>query len=534
MYKVILADDHSPVLDYLEQSIPWERLHLDLVAICADGEEAWEACQTCQPDILLTDIGMPAMDGLTLIHKAKEANPELQAIILSCHEEFHYAQKAVKLNVTDYILKESLELEQVTTVLTEAVQRLDNARQSRQSIHNLQRMVETNHATIRSRFMQMFLEQPLWDEAEWIAQANSMGVKLLQGIPYMPVAVFVDRARELEQRFGGSVNMQFVIDNALQEALKVNDVLLFSLSERRYILLVPFPHTLVRNLHEELRTALHAAQLDLSRHLKVGLTFCYGEAMQDLNRLKKQIQTMLSNPSLRFYGGEASIRKAESLTTTTEDVFLHYARTFQELRECIQHEDRDRVASFLSFLSQELQTRKYPVESLKSWMLKMVMELELKFTVMQQFVTNFDSELYQQTLGSVETLEEMMAWLEQFLLEKIKDVHAMWKTSVRKEVAEAQRYVLTHLSEKISMDAVAKKVGLNPTHFSRIFKLDTGSTFIEYATRCKMERACELLDQSNLSVVEIADQLGYDNPSYFIKLFRNLTGKSPAEYRKSI
>ncbi|GBF74155.1 DNA-binding response regulator [Paenibacillus sp. 598K] len=534
MYKVVLADDHSPVLEYLEQSIAWERLNLDLVAICADGEEAWEACQTYRPDILLTDIGMPAMDGLTLIQRAKEANPELQTIILSCHEEFHYAQKAVKLNVSDYLLKESLELDQVTTVLTEAVQRLDNVRQNRQSIHNLQRMVETNHATIRSRFLQTFLEQPLWSGADWFEQANSMGIKLRQDIPYMPVTVFVDRARELGQRFGGSVNMQFVIDNALQEALQVEDVLLFSLSERCYVLLVPFVHTLVRNRHEELRIALQAAQRDLYCHLKVSLTFFYGEAVQDLNRLKQQIQGVLANTSLRFYGGEASIRKAESVTTTTEDMFLHYAHTFQELRECIQQEDRDRVGSLLSDLNHELQSHKYPVESLKSWMLKMVMELELKFTVMQQFVTNFDSELYQQTLGSVETLEELVAWLEQFLLEKIKDVHAMWKTSVRKEVAEAQRYVLTHLSEKISMDAVAKKVGLNPTHFSRIFKLDTGSTFIEYATRCKMERACELLDQSNLSVVEIADQLGYDNPSYFIKLFRNLTGKSPAEYRKSL
>ncbi len=534
MYKVVMADDQLPVLEYLECSIPWTQLNLTLIAACADGEEAWEVCQAQQPDILLTDIGMPAMDGLTLIQKAKEANPELQAIILSCHEEFHYAQQAVKLNVSDYILKESLELEQVTAVLTEAVLRLDNARQSRQSIHNLQRMVESNHAAIRSRWMQMFLEQPLWDGAEWIEQANSMGIKLHRDTPYMPVIAFPDRARELEQRFGSSSNMQFVMDNALQEALKVEDVLLFSLSERRYVLLVPFPYTLVRNRHEELRTALQKAQLDLYRHLKVSLTFFYGEAEQELKPLKKQIQALLSNQSLRFYGGEASIQKAVSLPTTTEDLFLHYARTVQELRESIQREDCDRVASFLSILSQELQTHRYPVESLKSWMLKMVMELELKFTVMQQFVTNFDSELNQQTLRSVETLEELMAWLEKFLLEKIKNVHTMWRPSIRKEVAEAQRYVLTHLGEKISMDAIAKKVGLNPTHFSRVFKLDTGSTFIEYVTRCKMERACELLNQSNLSVIEIADQLGYDNPSYFIKLFRNLMGTSPAEYRKSI
>ncbi|MFD1907617.1 helix-turn-helix transcriptional regulator [Paenibacillus rhizoplanae] len=111
---------------------------------------------------------------------------------------------------------------------------------------------------------------------------------------------------------------------------------------------------------------------------------------------------------------------------------------------------------------------------------------------------------------------------------------SMWKQNVRKEIAEAKRYVMNHIGEKVGMEEMAKRLGLNPTHFSRLFRLETGLTFIEYVTRMKMEQARDLLNQTNLTIVEIAEQLGYDNVSYFIKLFRNFSGMTPAEFRKSI
>lgn len=101
-------------------------------------------------------------------------------------------------------------------------------------------------------------------------------------------------------------------------------------------------------------------------------------------------------------------------------------------------------------------------------------------------------------------------------------------------MAEAKRYVMNHIGEKVGMDEMARRLGLNPTHFSRLFKIETGLTYIEFVTKLKMERAQELLNQTNITIVDIAEQLGYDNVSYFIKLFRNFSGMTPVEYRKLI
>ena len=98
-------------------------------------------------------------------------------------------------------------------------------------------------------------------------------------------------------------------------------------------------------------------------------------------------------------------------------------------------------------------------------------------------------------------------------------------------IVKAQNYVANHMEEKISMESVASYLHLNPSYFSRIFKQGTGEGFIKYVTRMKMQEACRLLDTTNKTIEEIADQLGYENKSYFNKCFKSVLDVSPVEYR---
>ncbi|HZG86044.1 response regulator transcription factor [Paenibacillus sp.] len=534
MYKVVVADDHFPVLDYLSTRIPWGQLGLELTAVCSNGGEAWEACQMNRPDILVTDIGMPLMDGLDLIEKAREMNPQLKAVILSCHEDFQYAQRAVKLNVSDYILKESLRIEQVVSVLDHLTKRLTEERQAEDNRLSLQNVVLQNLSAIRTRFIRKLLEQPVWNEAEWADEAERMGIRLRDGIPYLPIAVFPERAAELEERFGGAMNMQFVIDNALQESVRYEGHVLFVPNEHRYLFLFPFPPTLKRNLHEEIRTELLRVQQLMHRHLRIAVSFYCGEVSNDLVQLKKQIQELFEAKTFRFYAGEGVYTKLFPAAAAKEDIFLHYSRAFQELKDCVLHGDSELIARTVTEWGKFIKSRLYPVEAVKSWVLKIAMEIELKYTVMQNFVTNFNTELQQRTIASIETLDHLLEWLHIFVKEKADIIKNLRNHSVRREVAEAQRYVQTHVGEKVSMEEMALRLNLNPSHFSRIFRQETGVTFVEFVTRTKMEKARELLSHSDLTVAEIAEQLGYEHVSYFIKLFRNHSRMSPNEFRKSM
>lgn len=329
------------------------------------------------------------------------------------------------------------------------------------------------------------------------------------------------------------MNLQFVMDNVLQEFLEIDGIIQFALTERQFILFIPLPHILVRNLYEEFRDNFRHVQRMAKLHLRMGISFLRGGySKSDRYQEADSGAAGFPGPALLYCRG--AVMKYAPVQTSGEDLFVHYSEILQQLRDCIQQEDSPQLAAKVREIKQYIGDQKYPVESVKSWLLKMVMELELKYVVMQNFVSNFNSERLQRSIQEFETLEQLMEWLEEFLKDKILMLSSMWKQNVRKEIAEAKRYVMNHIGEKVGMEEMAKRLGLNPTHFSRLFRLETGLTFIEYVTRVKMEQARDLLNQTNLTIVEIAEQLGYDNVSYFIKLFRNFSGMTPAEFRKSL
>ncbi|MBP1965541.1 helix-turn-helix domain-containing protein [Paenibacillus aceris] len=532
MYKVVLADDNVPLLDYLSASIPWGDLGLTLAAACADGEEAFEACQMHHPDILITDIGMPIMNGLELLEKVRISNPQLKTIILSCHEDFQYAQKAVKLHVSEYVLKESLQIDHLIELLRTLIAQLNEEKTAKQGVRQLQDVVKQNRSVIRTTFLRSLLEQPVMNEAEWIEKAAAFHIHLGNGSMILPVLVMPERALDLESRFGSTHLLQFVLDNTLSESILTEGCSILTLDERHAILLFPFTKTLKRNMYEDIRSELHRAQQSFRQVIRIELSMYLGDVCDDLPSLKKQIQALLNAKLFRFYAGEQRIVTVEAFEPTNDDLFIHYIEAVQDFRACIQSGVEEDITAAINKWFGLIQDKRYPVDTVRSWMVNLVMELELKYIVMQHFVSNFKAELLHQTIYQIVTLDHLREWTHQFLLEKRAALQTLSNQSVRKEIAEAKRHILLHLGEKISMEEMAGRLNLNPSHFSRLFKKETGETFVEFVNRSKMECARDLLDKSDASIEQIAEKLGFEHTSYFIKLFRSFSSKSPAEFRR--
>ncbi|SFK78809.1 two-component system, response regulator YesN [Paenibacillus sp. 1_12] len=534
MYKVIIADDHMPVIEYLEAKIPWKELGLELTQACSDGGEAALACKRLPPDILITDIGMPIMNGLDLIEAARAINPDLKTVILSCHEDFQFAQRAVKLNVNDYILKETLRIEQLVDILSQLTIQLNEEKAARRDRQKLQDVAVQSLSPLRTAFLRALIEQPLWNLSEWTEKARSLGILLSEEIPYLPVLCVLERFTDLEARFGGGHQLQFAIDNALSEAVNIEGNVVITLNERHYYILYPFPKSIQRNIREEINKELQMIQASMRGYMKIGTSFYYGEVCDTMSVLKKQVTLLLHAKTFRFYSGEHRILKNQQLETTKDDLFVHYSAAADDFKNCILNGDVNYIKETINKWIAHINLHKYPMDSVRSWVLKIVTDIELKYTVMQYFLTNYSAELLQHTVYAIDTLDHLGEWLIHVLIEKMEIMQTHQDHSKRKEIVEAQRYVLMHLHEKISMEEMAKRLDLNYSHFSRMFKKETGITFVEFVTKSKMERARELLNQSNQSVEQISEELGFDNSSYFFKLFRAYSGQSPTEYRNKI
>lgn len=179
----------------------------------------------------------------------------------------------------------------------------------------------------------------------------------------------------------------------------------------------------------------------------------------------------------------------------------------------------------------QIRQEKYAPEVVKDWTLKLLLDLKLKLHSLQSVRPAYSADMLHKEIVDIDSLPALREWLDNHLKSIARAKGAGAGASKRAEVMEACQYVSLRLGSRISLDEVADHLHLNSSYFSRLFKKETGTTFIEYVTKLKMERAKELLDGTNSTVGEICEQLGYDNQSYFIKTFKLHAGVTPVEYR---
>ena len=532
MYKVMLVDDDYPVLELLSEAIRWEELGLLLTGCCENGAAALEAAERDMPDILVTDIGMPKMDGLELIRRLKERNPGLRAAILSCHSEFEYAKRAMQLQVQDYIVKDTLHPNDLVPVLERLAGGLDEERQLDLEQHRLQRIVDRSRDAMRERWARGFVEQPLLREEAWRSELESFGLPA-EGRSVLPVIAFLDDFRLARRRFVSDDVLRFAVTNVIDEVARTAgaEAAVFPFSAKEWLVLHSFRPTLAVNGYDEARRLLERMQDALRRALKLSMSFLVGELGASGEGVRQSARTLLASDGQRFYMKRGEIASVRPLACGEGDLFALYDEAIEAFREGVIKRDAERLKAMSAEWTDVIRRRVYPPEAVKDWALKLLLDIRLKHQSLHFFRHAQSADCLHKDAADIGSLLELHDWLTAQLLSAVESVKETGGRTQRKEVVDAYEYVSLHLDQRIGLEEVAEHLHLNPSYFSRLFKRETGETFIEYVIRTKMERAKRMLDETAHSVAKICELLGYDNQSYFIKLFKGYAGMTPMDYR---
>ncbi|MBD0382171.1 response regulator transcription factor [Paenibacillus sedimenti] len=532
MYKVMLVDDDYPVLELLSGAIDWNKLGMEVTGLYENGAVALEAANHDMPDIVVTDIGMPRMNGLELIRELKEKHPRIRVAILSCHSEFQFAQQAMKLNVQDYLLKDTLDPEDLEKLLLQFRTSLDEESSTLSRQNELRQLVDRNREHHKESFLRATIHEPVLSAEAWMKEAESFGLGL-KGRSCLPVACYIDGQRLARQRFVSDDVLRFALNNIMEEVLRGEEpgAVHFAYDVLRSFIFIPSVSGIKTNPYDLAIPLLMKLQAMVEKTLKIRISFIIGRICTTPSELKQELNEILGAYGQRFYMKAKTIEKKEAVTYSGKDLFAVYDEAVSALREMLIEGNPDKVQPMVSHWVAYLNDQRFPPETVKDWILKLVLDLKLKLKSMQLFRNHFSVEILHRELLEMDTLEEMGEWMVHFFTSFFVVAGEVKVLSKRPEVLDACQYVSLHLNKKISLDEVAEQLFLNPSYFSRLFKKETGETFIEYVNRMKVERAKELLDQTNLSVAKICESLGYDNHSYFIKMFKTVAGVTPQEYR---
>jgi two-component system, response regulator YesN len=530
LYEIVLVDDDALVIEFLKKLIPWQDYGFQVAAHFQDSCVALDYLQNHAYDVLITDIGMPKLNGIELIEQLKKSHSNSYHVILSCHDEFRFAQQALKLEVYDYILKETMEETNIMALLERLKNKLDQKRLTNHQNLKVSKFLEKNHMTLKSTFIEKLMEKNV-EKTDWRTEQEELLGMNFSHEYYTPVLSFIDQYQVAATYYGNETLLQFSVNNVVEEILaafsqeiqtfflKGTFFMLFPSKSNKTLETQPAIELILKEIHRKIRT-----------YLNISITSVIGEQNVQHQQLIKNMRLLLENKEQRFYYQHDSIHYFRLLSYTSDSIFQDYVEIAQKLKELILKDKKKEVLEVIYRQLSKIREKKYDPEVVKDWVIKLIFDIKLSLQALKHFETE-SMPLNNHLIQHVETLEHLESVLKDLCEQFIEQGKSIDLTSRNEDVLKAQKYVQTHLREKISLTEVAAHLHLNSSYFSRMYKKETGEGFVEYVTRVKMEKAIELLDHSIKSVEQIAYELGFESKSYFLKTFKRYFGYSPKSYK---
>lgn len=522
MYKVFLVEDEIVAREGIRDNVDWKSAGFEFCGEASDGEIALPLIEAARPDVLITDIKMPFMDGLQLCRILRERMPGVKVIILSGHDEFQYAQEAVKLGVTEYLLK-PLGVQDLHNALGKIAAQLDQERLEQEKLRRLKNQIEDDLALRREKFL-LKLVMAGMSSPEAIQESQLLGLDLLAK-GYLVMIV--------ECELGGQAN-QFdyhqyeQVEQIISRLVGHNpDVFLLKKDMEELVLIIKgdsaehleqegyFLTELIRNEVED-RTECSLTIGRGSPKIRIGdIHQSFAEALAHINSIERKMGQ--DDPSSG--ADKAELLKLDKLAIEN---YLKFG---------IKEEFDEFFDTYIQPLGEA---------ALKSYIVKNYIFIDIVITT-AKFVKGLGGNLDQviPEINYVETLLMKIKTLDQIREEtrKIFTTVLMFRDNqVRYQrmgiVHQAKAYIDSHYAHsELSLNEVAAQVNLSPSHFSTVFSHETGETFKEYLTRIRIDRAKELLRTTDLKSFAVAYQSGYNDPHYFSYIFRKNTGLSPQQFR---
>ncbi len=513
MMKVFLVDDEIAIRENLRNSFPWEQNGFQLVGEAPDGEMALPMIRDLNPDILLTDIRMPFMDGMELCAQVKRVLPWIGVVILSGYDDFAYARQAISLGVKEYLLK-PITADELGEALKRVAARITEERRAA----SLRRDAASGNPFLREKLLaSLFTEEgDRFEDEQLMRQMRAMGVNLAAGC-YVVIDIAFPlkdearvRAREalsaLAEASGGSVFTCGMPHGARALVLGDNER---DAEERAYSFAA---------------SAAHLPQLESCDQLLLSI----GETVTDYFEIRKSMQSArhVRHAAVGRGGGRRIIGVGELDDETTSLNSLELSPLYERLQYAPAEELDAILADYADLLGSGAEGRELALGYLRIAAVIAARQIVSDAGADPQRV--LDEGRIAEALRA-EGIEAVRALLNEAMACRDRSGRGQGQTPV----ARARRFLSRRYSDpNLMLQDVAGEVGMSQSHFSTVFAQETGLTFTQYLTALRIGKAKELLSATAMRSSEIAFAVGYNDAHYFSYMFKKQTGMTPSEYRK--
>lgn len=544
MLKIFLAEDEVVVRETIKRMIPWEEFGFELVGEAADGEMALPLLLRQQPDLLITDIKMPFMDGLTLARLAKKEIPGLKVVILSGYDDFNYAKQAIGIGVEDYLLK-PITKNALIERLSEIRSRYEHEKIQKEYYEKFQREMQAYEKNSSRDFFEALVGGSM-DMMEVYKRAEKLGLDIVAEA--YNVLIFT---MNCDEDFSGQRDEYSSWEAESLELLENffaghSSAMLFRSNIFSYGVLLKGQR---ETIEENTRVCVDEIRKILSRQDGRREWFlAVGQSVERLSQIQKSYHTAsrafsqryLYDENILYYDEMETMEHPGGQAETEDNAYLQKvdvnalnpAILQKFLSNGLQEETENFVKDYFYAIGQE------PMESL---VFRNYVILNVRFSVIS-FIKGLGCDTNEMESADTEevlaesgkNMESAIAYAKKMISQAIEIRDQNSGNKNRSILKTAVDFIDSHyMDEEISLNTVANVANVSSNHFSALFSQNMGQTFIEYLTTLRMNKAKELLRCTGMRSSEIAGEIGYKDAHYFSYLFKKTQGMTPSDYRKA-
>ena len=534
MFKVFLVEDEIVVREGIRKNILWEQYGFLYAGDASDGELALPLIRQIQPDLLITDIKMPFMDGLALIELVRKEMPKTKIVIISGYDDFSYAQQAIRMGVEQYLLKPIIKEKMVETLI-ELRKKMEAEQQQQEYLTRFQREAQEYETFSRRRFFEQIVTGGL-RVSEISETAKTMGIDV--NAPFYNIVLFSLSSAEYDGSAPESYTdaLAAVQDKVTQYIVGHPELILFRWNVTTYAVLVKGMQDDIAqrtcDCIENIQNRCAIAGRDVGWHIACGtpvsrlsaIPACFTEASRVLSyRYLCPEEHILSEASIRDF------RKKNGSETDTGKKEINQER----VRNFLSSGAEEEIDRFIDQLLQSAGDEAVSLPLLCRYLTMTVYFAAVKY--LDSIGCRADSfwSLELRPNDNASTPEGVRQYARQVMGQAIELRDSENKKQQRNLLTQAIGFIDEHYPEEsISLDKVAQKVNISPNYLSAIFSQEVGQTLIEYLTSKRIGEAKRMLRQTDKRSSEIAFAVGYKDPHYFSFVFKKVSGCTPSEYRR--
>lgn len=525
MYKVLLIDDDVPMLQYLEKLIDWSSMQIELAGKSFSSEIALTIFQETQPDIVVTDIGLPIIDGIQLAWTFREMKPDVRIIFLTCFEEIHYLKQAFQLEANDYLIKDELTGQKLADSLGKALNWL-NARETSQERLELKQDIQRNKLVLKEQFLDAVFKGNSGQDTRRFGER--LNVQLTH--PGFRLALLhLDLRSMLDiYEMKDYALLQYAVYNIVEELhadqAKVTPFLYRN--EGVYLLSNVDPVSGEADSQEDaFLSFIDAVTKSVKRYLKMNMWVYYGQETVDLQRLGDAYQQISGTVEQAYYTHQELVRTLPGDASYGTLESGEFDKELDLAQQAFKKENPQLIDLALSNIRKK--AREY---RLLPTLVKETYERAIRSAALETQVPML--EIYYSLLKNSVRIEETEQLAKTALKRHLQLVMSSKPGKVKDpELEKINQYIDDHVCETVTNVNIANYLHLNPSYFSRFFKKRYGKNFTDYVHLYKMELAKNLLDNPNETMENAAYSLGYSDRAYFSKVFKKYVGTSPSDYK---